>query len=43
MAGLLRVRSMLTCRDLWARARSIARIRENRASSENRALPLNGQ
>ena len=41
MTGPLRVQSMLTFRDLWARARYIARIRENRASSENCKIPRN--
>jgi len=43
MAAPLRVQSMVTFRDLWPRARSIAKIRENRATNENREIPLNGQ
>jgi hypothetical protein len=35
IAGLLRVRSLLIVRDLRARARYIAKMRENRASREN--------
>jgi hypothetical protein len=39
----LRVPSLLTFRDLWVRARYIARIRENRARSDNREILPKGQ
>jgi hypothetical protein len=40
MAAPLRVQSLLTLRDLCARARFIAKIWEKRASGENREMPL---
>ena len=40
IAGPLRVQSLVTFCDLCARARYIAKIRENRASSENCEIPL---
>jgi hypothetical protein len=41
IAGPLRVQSLLTCCDLCARDRYIAKVRENRASSENCEIPRN--
>ena len=41
IGGPMRVQSLLTFRDQCARARYIAKIRENRASSENCEIPRN--
>jgi hypothetical protein len=41
IAGPLRVQSLLTCCELCTRARYIAKVRENCASSENCEIPRN--